>query len=131
MYEEGKWGFIDKKGDLVIEPQFDQVGLFSHELANVCLNENWGFIDKSGSVVIEPRFNDANEFRESLAGTQSTNGLWGFIDKQGTYLIEPKFWDVWKFDEGIAIVWVNEETNALINTRGEFTGAFFGEILFY
>ncbi|EAK1349894.1 WG repeat-containing protein, partial [Campylobacter coli] len=54
----GKWGFIDKSGKIVIEPKFDGVGNFSEGLAGVELNGKWGFIDKSGKIVIEPKFDD-------------------------------------------------------------------------
>ncbi|HEF3474383.1 TPA: WG repeat-containing protein, partial [Campylobacter coli] len=54
----GKWGFIDKNGEFVIEPKFDGVGNFSEGLARVELNGKYGFIDKSGKIVIEPKFDD-------------------------------------------------------------------------
>ena len=49
-----KYGFIDKNGKVVIEPQFDNVSAFSEGLAKVEKDGKWGFIHKSGKVVIEP-----------------------------------------------------------------------------
>lgn len=54
----GKWGFIDKSGKIVIESKFDSGGHFSEGLAGVGLNGKWGFIDKNGEFVIEPKFDD-------------------------------------------------------------------------
>ena len=47
--ENGKWGFIDKKGKVVIDFQFDEVGDFSEGLARVRnKDDKWGYIDKKG-----------------------------------------------------------------------------------
>ncbi|EOZ2107593.1 WG repeat-containing protein, partial [Campylobacter coli] len=54
----GKWGFIDKSGKIVIESKFDSGGHFSEGLAGVKLNGKYGLIDKSGKIVIEPIFDD-------------------------------------------------------------------------
>ena len=62
-----KYGFIDKSGKVVIEPQFDDADLFSEGLVLVEKDGKWGFIDKSGKVVIEPQFDDAEPFSEGLA----------------------------------------------------------------
>ena len=40
-----KYGFIDKSGKVVIEPQFDLVFDFSEGLARVEKDGKWGFID--------------------------------------------------------------------------------------
>ena len=62
-----KYGFIDKSGKVVIEPQFDWVGAFSEGLARVKKDGKYGFIDKSGKVVIEPQFDEVRAFSEGLA----------------------------------------------------------------
>ncbi|WP_139470934.1 WG repeat-containing protein [Campylobacter armoricus] len=35
-----KWGFIDKNGDFIIKPQFDEVGDFEEEYAKVAIKIN-------------------------------------------------------------------------------------------
>ena len=62
-----KYGFIDKNGKVVIEPQFDYAGAFSEGLGKVKKDGKWGFIDKSGKVVIEPQFDSIFNFSEGLA----------------------------------------------------------------
>ena len=107
----GNYGFIDKTGELVIEPIFDRVGgnvgyalsyiNFSEGLASVKVGDKWGFIDQTGKMVIEPRFNDARAFSEGLARVR-IGKKWGFIDKSGNVVIEPNFDDVRSFSEGLA-----------------------------
>ncbi|MEE8043841.1 MAG: WG repeat-containing protein [Thermodesulfobacteriota bacterium] len=47
-----KWGFVNKKGEIVIEPQFENAVSFSGGLAIVELGGGkWGYIDKKGKLV--------------------------------------------------------------------------------
>ncbi|MGD9578711.1 MAG: WG repeat-containing protein [Syntrophorhabdus sp.] len=49
----GKWGFIDKTGEEVISPIYDQVdSSFHNGLAAASLSGKWGLIDKAGNAVI-------------------------------------------------------------------------------
>lgn len=58
----GKWGFVDTKGKVIIEPQFDNAKSFSNNLAAVCKDGSWGFIDTDGELVIDYQFLDADYF---------------------------------------------------------------------
>ena len=60
--ETGKWGFVDLKGNVVIEPRFDEAKSFSNGLAGVRVGEQWGFVDTTGTLVIEPQFQDVGYF---------------------------------------------------------------------
>ena len=60
----GKWGFVDKEGNIKIEPQFNDARSFSNGLAAVKIDDKWGFIDEDGTVCIEPAFYDAKDFNE-------------------------------------------------------------------
>lgn len=62
-YEKGgKWGFVDKEGKTVIEPQFEEAKSFSNGYAAVKKDGKWGFINKEGEIVIETQFDDALYF---------------------------------------------------------------------
>ena len=67
MAKKYGYGFIDKSGKVVIEPQFDNVSAFSEGLAQVEKDDKWGFIDKNGKVVIEPQYDYVRDFSEGLA----------------------------------------------------------------
>ena len=48
-WSNGTWGFIDKTGEVVIKPQFQDVrGGFKNDKAKVKLKDEWIFIDKNG-----------------------------------------------------------------------------------
>ena len=63
----GKWGYMDEKGKVVIEPQYDAAYDFSEGLACVIVN-NWrGFIDRTGAMAIKPDLAWAGRFTDGFA----------------------------------------------------------------
>jgi hypothetical protein len=107
--QNGKYGYIDKKGRIVINPQFDLALEFSEGLARVRveIGGKQGYIDKSGKIVINPQFDLADEFSQGLAPVLVQLGdKWGYIDKKGKMIIDPQFDDVGLrgFSEGLAPV---------------------------
>ncbi|MEP3278639.1 MAG: WG repeat-containing protein [Stappiaceae bacterium] len=52
----GRYGFIDRNGMVVIQPKFELSGGFKHGLAEVIVNRKAGLIDQNGSFVLEPKF---------------------------------------------------------------------------
>lgn len=60
-----KWGFIDKDGNIVIEPQYEAARSFSNGFAAVQYAGKWGFIDQEGKMVIEPTFDNAKDFNSN------------------------------------------------------------------
>ena len=99
LYDNGKWGFIDKEGKEVIPIKYDWVENFSEGLAPVkLLNGKWGYIDKEGKVVIPIKYDDAWPFREGLALVK-LNGKWSYIDKEGKVVIPIKYEDVFPYRE--------------------------------
>lgn len=97
--QNGLWGFIDKKGNIAIAPQFSYVGRFSRERAAVQVqNGLWGFINKQGQYVVTPSFCTVGAFSETdglagvyyggyRSGNQCLGGKWGFIDVNGNWVI--------------------------------------------
>lgn len=118
---EYRWGFIDKTGKMVMEPQFEDAGPFSQGLAMVQkkVDGNWryGFINPEGKTVIDFEYEDAGTFSEGLAPVripdnsplleklgQSASRKWGYIDLTGKLIIEPKFDNAKTFSDGLAPV---------------------------
>ena len=100
----GKIGFIDTSGKLVIAATLRDAGPFSEGLAPYeSGNGKWGYVDKTGKVVIAPKFDWAISFREGLALVQVGKN-WGYIAHDGSFVIEPRFEEAESFSEGVAVV---------------------------
>lgn len=94
-----KWGYIDKTGSYVINPQFDAAWNFADNgLARVLSSDKWGYIDKTGSYVINPQFVSAWDFADNGLARVQSGDKWGYIDKTGAYVIKPQF--DWAYDFG-------------------------------
>lgn len=105
-------GYIDKKGEVAIAPQFYQAYPFSEGIARVeLLRENIGFITQTGAILFtHPSVSEARDFCEGLAAVK-IGQKWGYIDRQGKIVIQPKFMGAQDFAEGLA---------AVIDVRGKW-----------
>ena len=88
--KDGKWGYIDTSGNLVISNQFDTTAPFVEGMARVHFGNQIGYIDKTGRLAINPQFYDAGDFHGGLAAVRTDDG-WGFINKTGAFVIKPHF----------------------------------------
>ena len=101
----GKWGYCDQNGNILISPQFDGMGAFSEGLAAVRINKEWGYIGYSGNIVIESQFESHAPFTEGLASFYSkSDKAYGYIDKTGEVVLEPVYYSAASFSEGLAFV---------------------------
>ncbi|MGY6561768.1 MAG: WG repeat-containing protein [Luteibaculaceae bacterium] len=103
----GKFGFINAKGQVRVAPDYEWVGSFSDGLAQAGKNGKTGFINKFGNWVIEPIYDDAEPFFNSFSAVE-LNGYFGLIDRTGNQIIKPTFADVGKASEGFVAV-ANEQ----------------------
>jgi hypothetical protein len=115
LYQNAKWGFIDRTGKVVIEAKYDGVGPFSEGLASATVDEKAGYIDRAGRIVIEPQFDMALPFREGLA-VVAVDDKWGYIDKQGRDCIPPQYDLARDFHEGLAVVEVGGKAGFIDRT---------------
>lgn len=108
-----KWGFINKAGEIIINPQFDVATDFSEGLARVRTGRKWGFINQKGKLVIDLRGCLAENFSEELAvfwfdisNTSDYTGgsMRGYIGKAGNVAIPAQFYSASSFSEGFAVV---------------------------
>lgn len=99
VYENGRWGFIDKRGKAVIPFLWDEtLGFNGNGLACVAINRKWGVIDTTGSLVVPLYFQSlAGYDDEGMCAAQLTSG-WGFIDRHGKILIPFRYKKAETFD---------------------------------
>lgn len=73
--KDGKWGFADKSGEIVIPCTYDGAKSFSYGLAAVCVNGKWGYIDLNNNWVIPAEYNSAEPFENKKAAVFTDDGL--------------------------------------------------------
>ena len=99
-----KYGYINKKGEIVIPYQYKSANRFSEGLAAVRENGKWGVINKEGKMVIKPQFSAwIYNFEDGIA-TIKDGGKYKYIDKKGELLCEADFDEVYPFNGEIAEV---------------------------
>lgn len=87
----GKFGFLDVKGNLVVQPKYDMASDFNDGLGLVLLKDKWGFIDSTGKEVIPPQYkNQPTEFKNGLSRTLDNDGKAVFYDTQGKIIWKEK-----------------------------------------
>ena len=67
-----KWGFIDKKGLVAINPLYDNVSNFHDGVAIVVVDDKYGLIDHKGNVVVEPQYLHIGSIPHFWAGSSET-----------------------------------------------------------
>lgn len=118
---DGEYCYIDKEGEIIINPHCSNALSFSEGLAAVRIDGLWGYIDKMGNVVINPQFDYfADDFSEGLASVQigGMNGKYGYIDKEGNIVINPQFDHAYSFSEGLAKVKIDGKLG-YVNKKGK------------
>ena len=119
----GKWGFVNKRGQFVIHPAYERTTRFSEGLAGVRKGswiggDRWGFIDTSNETIVDFAYTFVDAFSNGLAlASQSLIALesgWtgecGFIDKNGKIVIPFQYYDrISSFREGRALACPNRK----------------------
>lgn len=120
---QGKYGFINSKGEVAIPFEFDNpCGAFSDGMASYTDSTDLvGFINRSGEIVIPAQYNYAENFSDGLAYVCNEDTAC-FIDKEGKVVIDTKgkYSSGGGFIKGFCIVVGESELMGIINKRGDF-----------
>jgi hypothetical protein len=111
----GKYGYRDAAGALVVPAAYDMAWAFREGRALVLLDGKFGFVDTAGNEVVPPRYAGAAFFHDGLAAvniggtydaaSNSVNdGKWGYVDLAGRLAIAVSFESAGDFANGAAAV---------------------------
>lgn len=142
VFVNGKYGYINAKGKMIIQPRFVMANKFHDGLALVTVldkKNNFGlsapdgslverqeYIDTTGKFAIPPdKYNFFNRFSEGLAGVtvneiKDLQSGFGYIDTTGKVAIEPTFLFGKNFHEGTAEVKIRTNKSGVIDRQGKF-----------
>ena len=114
VQKDGKFGYINTKGEQIVECKFDYAHNFHEGFARVLKDGKYGCINTKG---VECKFNEVRDFKEGFAAVEK-DGKWGYINTKGEQIVECKFDDTSYFYEGFARV-KKDGKWGYINTKGE------------
>lgn len=114
--EEELYGYVDRKGTVVITPQFEYASKFYDGLATVRKGRKWFFIDEMGKEVVTMDSTiigiiEVGNFNEGLCPIRKTTVLnkkptrkYGYLNLEGQLAIPPVFDGAGMFQDDLAIV---------------------------
>ncbi|MGE0079440.1 MAG: WG repeat-containing protein [Bacteroidales bacterium] len=87
----GKYGFIDKNGNVIVEPKHDEIHAYGYSQGLCAIREGslWGYIDKKGNYFKEPIYDKATNFTEATSAyhskypTIATGAIIAFVTYNG------------------------------------------------
>ena len=123
MERDGKGGFVDKQGRLVITGTFEGGRRFNGGVSHVRTpNSRDNFIiNTQGRKVLE-RVPFMWKFADGLGATPDPKNTsrWGFINQKGEWVIKPRFKLTESFAYGLAAAWEPKGKLGFINKQGEW-----------
>jgi hypothetical protein len=124
----GKHGYLDLQGRVVIPLKYDDALTFFHGLAPVKKGDKWGYIDRSGREVLAFKFDEAGEFRGGLAAVRIGSKS-GFIDGGGTFAFYLDFQNAPGFythdaealvsTDSLSRFWTKDDKFGYVNSSGK------------
>lgn len=125
VYKDGKYGYINDKGEEIISCIYDYAFNFSEGLGTVYKSGKWGYVNEVGKEVVPCIYEKAGIFSEGLAFVKKNN-VYGYIDKNGNEVIPCIYNNANDFSEGIAkvsknwdYIYIDKEGNEVIPPVGK------------
>lgn len=91
--KNGKWGFIDRQGRLVIPAEYEETNGFAEGKAAVKLDGLWGVIDTGGKRLVRPRYQSASRYFNGLLPVSKNGKNFIALDHRGHETVLP-LWHV-------------------------------------
>ncbi|PKL01317.1 MAG: hypothetical protein CVV56_01585 [Tenericutes bacterium HGW-Tenericutes-1] len=122
VVKNGKFGYIDKTGEIIIDFDYEDAGHFSQGLAYYANSEGkYGYINKKGEIIISPKYDYAEEFnlnKQAIVADITTeyDYIYALINKDGEEIIG-SLSDI--EDHNDIYIVIKDEKCYLINTKGK------------
>lgn len=97
------WGFINNKGEMVIDFKFDSASAFKNRVAECMMGDDFVWVDKIGTIAKKSRLESIHLFKDGLA-LQQKRGKFIFIKRTGDPAFKKRFRYADNFSEGLAVV---------------------------
>lgn len=133
--DNGKFGYMNDKGEIIIPAQYDYASMFYNGLAEVEIQKKVCFINTAGVKQFEPTFDELRPYAEGFAGFKMFDKMgkakYGFINGKGEMMMQPFYDEVAYFANGLCPVrkgskWgaINKEGKLVLKLDFDFVGTF-------
>lgn len=131
LSSNGKYGFMDKTGKIIIKPNYLLESNFSENLCRVATEEikgggfKWVFIDTLGKQVSNIKNGTPSDFHNGLALVNDVTSYW-FINKKGENPFRKTWQNAWHHGFKDTIAYVGDDKSHTfypINMNGERIGS--------
>jgi len=85
---DGKVGYINQHGQIVVTPRFNEGYTFTDGMAIVGLAGKYGYLDLTGTVVLPLQYAEAHGFGNNHAQVLTVSGEKVFIDRKGRQIFK-------------------------------------------
>ncbi len=114
---DGRCGFVNLDGELVIPMEWDEVQCFSEGLARVLRGGKYGFIDETGALVIPCEWDDADVMCREGRIWVRRGDRYGYLDAAGALVAPGDYTAAARYSEGFAAV-VRDGRAGFLNLDG-------------
>jgi len=114
---DGKSGYINSLGKMVIPAVYVKARPFSEGLATVKDSAFTYIIDKTGKKKFPQKFSDAWSFTEGMLPVMNQESQWGYFDKTGVQVIPFQYQKARNFSDGIGFVQKGDSWIAINKTN--------------
>jgi len=119
FHKDGKSGFMNMKGEMVVQPVYDKARAFKNGRAAVSKSGLWGYLDTQGNEIIPLKYDEVGDFNEGMANVLQGK-KWGYIDMKGQTIIPFQYNEADGFVGQQAIVFIKNK-HCLIDPKGNVT----------
>ena len=117
--DDGKYEYVNAKGETKIAAMYDGAFTFQDGVAIVVLGNKFGAIDKAGKFTIQPTYEYGLwNMGEGLVGFNDKNGKAGFMDKNGNIIVPAIYTSIGEVSDGL-ITNAGKEKCGYLNKKGE------------
>ena len=112
-----KWGYINTKGEVVIDLLYDNASAFYEDTAIVTINNKYQLIDKQGKSLLSKGYTMLTRHDDNGMISYYDNSKWGLMDRSGKIITDALYDQIYGFQEGFAKVESNNRFG-YINEKG-------------
>ncbi len=119
ILKDGKWGYADTSGKVVIPLQFESPSQFHHGYASAIKDGKAGVIDTTGKAVVPFIYDYVGDYQDGVFSARNFQKKYGFIDSANNIVIPFEYDDVsiaW-FSGGLVIMKKGNKHGAVDKTN--------------